>query len=119
MIKAINDKGVATSSAEVLVHLEGPTFSQELSDVVVELTQSAVFTCNVTGIPRPKVSWLVEDTPIEKGPKYSISYYDNIATLEIKNVSMEDSPIFVTCKAENIAGEAQTSAELAVEGIYI
>jgi hypothetical protein len=118
-IKAVNDKGVATSSAEVLVHLEAPVFTKQLSDVIIELSQTAVFECVVTGIPKPKVSWLVEDTPIEEGPKYSLGYQDNVATLKVKDVSMDDSPIFVTCKAENVAGEARTSAELAVEGIYI
>lgn len=110
---------MATSSAEVLVHLEAPTFTKQVTDVVVELSQTATFECVVNGIPKPKVVWLVEDSPIEEGPKYHMTHHDNVATLEVKDVSMDDSPIFVTCKAENIAGEARTSAELTVEGIYI
>jgi len=118
-IKAINDKGVATSTAEVLVHLETPLFTAQLSDTVVELSETAKFKCTVTGIPKPKVTWFIEDTPIVEGPKYSMTFTDSIATLEVKDVSMDESPVYVTCKAENVAGEARSSAELAVEGIYI
>ncbi|WAR10996.1 TITIN-like protein [Mya arenaria] len=118
-IKAINDKGVATSSAEVLVHIEAPVFTTQLEDVVIELADTAVFRCKVTGIPKPKLQWYIEDTPVVEGPKYSTAFEDNVATLEIKEVSMDESPMFVTCKAENVAGEARSSAELTVEGIYI
>lgn len=118
-IKAINDKGVATSNAEVLIHIEAPVFTQQLEDIVVELSETATFKCTVTGIPTPKVTWYVEDETVKDGPKYSTSYHDNVATLEVKDVSTEDSPIFITCKAVNVAGEARTSAELTVEGIYI
>ena len=119
MIKAINDKGVATSSAEVLVHLEAPVFTRPLADIVAEVTKTAKFECTLTGIPRPTVSWFIEDIPVEEGPKYSTSYVDNVAILEVKDVSMDDSPIFITCKAENVAGEQRTSAELTIEGIFI
>lgn len=94
-------------------------FTTQLSDTVVELSDTAKFQCTVTGIPKPKVTWFMEDSPIVEGPKYSMTYVDSIATLEVKDVSMDESPVYVTCKAENIAGEARSSAELAVEGIYI
>ena len=119
-IKAINEKGVATSSAEVLVHLEGPIFTKPLSDVPVEFKETAVFECEVTGIPKPKVSWLIEDLPLDEGDeRYVTRYHDNKAVLEIKDISETDSPVFVTCKAENPAGETRTTAELVIQGIFL
>lgn len=118
-IKATNDKGVATSTAEVLVHLEAPLFATQLEDMVVELSETAKFQCKVTGIPKPTVSWYVDDSPVIEGPKYSMTFTDSVATLEVKDVAMDQSLVYVTCKAENVAGEARSSAELAVEGIYI
>ena len=119
-VKAINEKGVATSSAEVLVHLEGPIFTRPLSDVAVEFKDTAIFECEVTGIPKPKVSWLIEDLPLdEEDKRYMTRYQDNKAVLEIKDISEEDSPVFVTCKAENTAGETRTTAELVIQGIFL
>ena len=119
-VKAINEKGVATSSAEVLVHLEGPIFTRPLSDVAVEFKDTAIFECEVTGIPKPKVSWLIEDLPLdEEDKRYVTRYQDNKAVLEIKDISEEDSPVFVTCKAENTAGETRTTAELVIQGIFL
>ena len=119
-VKAVNEKGVATSSAEVLVHLEGPIFTKPLMDVPVEINETAKFECEVTGIPKPKVTWLIEDLPLdEEDERYVTSYHDNKATLEIKDISEDDSPVFVTCKAENLAGEQRTTAELVIQGIFI
>ena len=119
-VKAMNEKGVATSSAEVLVHLEGPIFTKPLVDVPVEFGETAIFECDVTGIPKPKVTWLIEDLPLdEEDDRYVTHYHDNKATLEIKNISEDDSPVFVTCKAENLAGETRTTAELMIQGIFL
>ena len=117
-IRAINDKGVASSSAEVLVHIEAPVFVSQLEDTVVEMGETATFKCNVTGIPRPTLVWYIEDEPVVDGPQFATSFVNNVATLEIKDIK-DDQPMFITCKAENVAGEARSSAELIVEGIFV
>jgi len=93
-------------------------FVSQLEDTVVEMGETATFKCNVTGIPRPTLVWYIEDEPVVDGPQFETSFVDNVATLEIKDIK-DDQPMFITCKAENVAGEARSSAELIVEGIFV
>lgn len=118
-IKAINDKGVATSSAEVLIQLEAPKFTDTLKDVSAQYLDTAVLECNVQGKPTPKVTWLANDAVIEESAKYHIGQEGDHAVLEIHDVSLEDSDIVYSCRAENAAGEIICSATVETQGILL
>ena len=115
-IKAVNDKGIATCSAEVLIKMDKPTFTRPLSDATVNVGQTALLECEVIGSPRPLVRWLANQTFIEDSEKYHTRYDGNLAVLEIQDVTLEDEGVVFTCKAENFAGESTTTAQLHAQG---
>ena len=115
-MKAVNSIGVASCSAELLVHMEAPTFTQALQDTPVKVTDTAHLTCKVKGIPRPEVTWLLDDKPVTEGPKHLTTYEGDEITLNITDVTLEDVEVTYTCRASNPAGEATTSAHLVAQG---
>ena len=115
-VKAVNSIGVASCSAEVLVHLEVPTFTRPLEDTPVKVKDTAHLTCQVKGIPRPEVTWFVNDKPVTLGPKFQTTYEGDEATLDIAEVTLEDAQITYTCQASNLAGKASTVAHLLAQG---
>lgn len=117
-IKVTNDKGIASSSAEATIVLEAPTFIEGPADVDTSFTKTAEFTCTVAGKPMPTVTWFADKKPLEEGPKYHMTFVDNVATLKVMDVSLDDSVDF-TCTAENVAGEVTATARLTVQGIYL
>lgn len=119
MVKAVNDKGVASSSAEVLIQLESPKFTETLKDVIVEYLDTAILECTVLGKPTPEVTWLADESVIEESAKYHIKQEGDRAVLEIHDVSLEDSDVVYSCRAENAAGEIICSANLTTQGILL
>jgi len=118
-IKAVNERGVATSAAGVLVNLQAPNFTQPLSDVSVDVSETALLTCTVIGKPEPTIVWLANQTIIDESEKYHIRRDGVTAILEVTSVSEEDSNVVFTCKAQNVAGETSCKAELLVQGIFV
>lgn len=115
-VKAINSIGVASCSAEVLIHLEAPTFTRPLEDSPVKVKDTAHLTCQVKGVPRPEVTWLVNDKPVTLGPKFHTTFENHEATLDIAEVTLDDAQVTYTCRASNLAGEASTVAHLLAQG---
>ncbi|CAJ0582896.1 unnamed protein product, partial [Mesorhabditis spiculigera] len=116
MCTARNTSGVATSSAQLVVRPKtiAPDFIQRLiSEEVVEGEQLK-WTVRVTGDPEPKVTWLRDGVVIPDCEEVRIiEEGDGIHTLLIVRVEMADCGQF-TCLAENIAGEARSTADLVV-----
>ncbi|CAJ0938829.1 unnamed protein product, partial [Mesorhabditis belari] len=116
MCTARNASGVATSSAQLVVRPKtiAPDFIQRLiSEEVVEGEQLK-WTVRVTGDPQPKVTWLRDGVVIPDCEEVRIvEEGDGVHTLLIVRVEMADCGQF-TCLAENIAGEARSTADLVV-----
>ena len=71
------------------------------------LTQTRVnVTCEVSGVPNPKITWLKDDKRVE-------SEENSYLVLIIRNV--EDAGQ-VTCHARNLAGNASLSTNIDVIG---
>ena len=69
--------------------------------------------CNVSGNPKPTVSWFLYDLPIDvSDPKYLILPSGN---LRIFGVTPSDSGVY-SCMASNPLGVARRPVELSVQG---
>lgn len=76
------------------------------SDVTV-LTQTRVnITCEVSGIPKPKITWLKDGKGVE-------SEEDSSLVLTIRDVKDAGQ---ITCHAANLAGNATISSNIDVIG---
>lgn len=117
-VKAVNEKGVASCSAEVLVHVEAPKVTKPLSDVTVKVKDTAHLECTITGLPKPEVIWMSDTVILKDSPKYKITSRDDDYILEVKDVTLEDTEKTYTCKASNVAGDDSTSAKIIPEGLF-
>uniref|UniRef100_A0A915C1Q7 Ig-like domain-containing protein n=1 Tax=Parascaris univalens TaxID=6257 RepID=A0A915C1Q7_PARUN len=116
MCTAKNASGVATSSAQLVVRPKtiAPDFVQRLiSEEIVEGDQLK-WTVHVTGDPVPKVTWLRDGQAIPNCDEVRLVDEGNgVHSMIIVKVEMADCGQF-TCLAENIAGEARSTADLVV-----
>ena len=120
-VTAHNPIGRASSTATLLVEGEGaeeaesPTFNPPLTPIRVMDGDEIRFTCKVTGHPKPRLLWLQNGRPIGHHREVLLTQTpDGHAGLEISEVFPEDAGDY-TCIARNKAGEARTTANLAVE----
>ncbi|XGW04508.1 hypothetical protein V3C99_015582 [Haemonchus contortus] len=116
MCTARNTSGVATSSAQLVIRPRtiAPDFIQRLiSEEVVE-GERLKWTVRVTGDPQPKVTWMRDGIEIPDCEEVRILDEGNgVHSLVIVRTEMADSGQF-TCLAENVAGEARSTADLVV-----
>lgn len=96
--------------------VEGPMFVDLLQDVDVKETKSVQFVCRVTGNPTPTVTWLKDGVSIANNPDYHTTFENGVCCLKIDETFADDSARF-TCQASNVAGFAQTTALLRVQGL--
>jgi Immunoglobulin I-set domain len=69
-----------------------------------------------TGLPAPGYEWYKNGTYIKNNPDYQESVEDGLAKLCISETFSDDTAKF-TCRAYNVAGDAQVHATLTVKGI--
>lgn len=72
----------------------------------------------VTGFPVPEISWLKDGISITNNPDYQTKYDDGLCSLTIEETFAEDSAKF-TCRAQNLAGVAETVCRLSVKGMCV
>ncbi|CAB3396814.1 unnamed protein product [Caenorhabditis bovis] len=116
MCTAKNSSGVATSSAQLVVRPKtiAPDFIQRLISEEIEEGRQLKWTVRVTGDPMPKVTWLRDGYEIPDCEEVRIIDEGNgYHSLIIVKVEGADSGQF-TCLAENLAGEARSTADLVV-----
>lgn len=70
---------------------------------------------DISGIPSPMVTWLLDEEPVEKSPRISIDTTNEITTLTVKNAMLDDSGLY-TVEAENVVGKAVADFEVNVQG---
>lgn len=120
-VTAQNPVGRASSTATLLVEGEGdeeaepPAFNPPLTPIRVMDGEEVHFSCRVTGKPVPKLLWFQNGRPIGHHREVRLTQMsDGRAGLQILEVFPEDAGDY-TCIARNKAGEARTTANLAVE----
>uniref|UniRef100_A0A158PAL3 Ig-like domain-containing protein n=1 Tax=Angiostrongylus cantonensis TaxID=6313 RepID=A0A158PAL3_ANGCA len=94
-----------------------PDFIQRLISKEVVEGNELKWTVRVTGDPKPRVTWLRDGVEIPDCEEVKIIDEGNgIHSLIIVRVEMADSGQF-TCLAENVAGEARSTADLVVRSV--
>ncbi|XP_046823069.1 obscurin isoform X3 [Vespa crabro] len=115
-VYAKNYLGESSAQALLTAHLESPLFLKELSQVSIGDRQDIELKVRVSGIPKPKISWLLNDVPIMQDARHEvITHVEGLidSTLYIKTFSADDIGI-ISCIASSIAGTIQTSCELSM-----
>lgn len=116
MCTAKNSSGVATSSAQLVVRPQtvAPDFVQRLISEEVAEGDKLKWTVQVTGDPVPAITWMRNGLVIPHCDEVRLIDEGNgIHSMIIVRVEMADSGQF-TCLAENIAGEARSTADLVI-----
>ncbi|BES96070.1 Roundabout, axon guidance receptor, homolog [Nesidiocoris tenuis] len=115
------DNGVGTVSASAMLTVHSPpVIMVKPQDLVVEISDDAVFTCVIDGNPRPSIFWSVEGNrtllyPGETMGRFHASLTpDGQAVLTVQDVTRNDSGIVVICSAVNQAGSDTWRARLSV-----
>uniref|UniRef100_A0A158Q7E8 Ig-like domain-containing protein n=1 Tax=Elaeophora elaphi TaxID=1147741 RepID=A0A158Q7E8_9BILA len=116
MCTAKNTSGVATSSAQLVVRPRtvAPDFVRRLISEEVAEGDELKWTVQVTGDPTPTISWMRNGMVIPHCDEVRLVDEGNgVHSMIIIKVEMADSGQF-TCLAENIAGEARSTADLVI-----
>uniref|UniRef100_A0A8C7BHB7 Myosin-binding protein C, fast-type n=1 Tax=Neovison vison TaxID=452646 RepID=A0A8C7BHB7_NEOVI len=90
-----------------------PKFLTPLPDRVVVAGYAAALNCAVRGHPKPKVVWMKNQMEIREDPKFLITNYQGILTLNIRRPSPFDAGTY-SCRAVNELGEALAECKLEV-----
>ncbi|VDO24419.1 unnamed protein product [Onchocerca flexuosa] len=116
MCTAKNASGVATSSAQLVVRPRtvAPDFVRRLISEEVAEGEQLKWTVQVTGDPIPTITWMRNGMVIPHCDEVRLIDEGNgVHSMIIVKVEMADSGQF-TCLAENIAGEARSTADLVI-----
>lgn len=91
-----------------------PKFIQRLEDKEVVEGTRVDLEVEVTGNPKPTVSWLKDDQPLKSSNNVRIDLDNQIHTLSIVKASVDDEAEY-TCIAKNYVGEDSCTSEVLVE----
>uniref|UniRef100_A0A0N4ZQ49 Titin n=1 Tax=Parastrongyloides trichosuri TaxID=131310 RepID=A0A0N4ZQ49_PARTI len=114
---AKNAFGLATSSAQLVVRPKtvAPDFLKRLISEEAIKGQPLKWQVKITGDPEPQVTWLINGVELKNGENgFFVEYEGNCTyTMIIPEVNASHGGQY-TCLAENIAGEARSTADLVV-----
>ncbi|XP_025019182.1 hemicentin-1 [Python bivittatus] len=118
MCVATNDAGTASGKITLDVG-SSPVFTQEPSDVSVDIGSNVTLACYVQGYPEPKVKWQrLDGTPLFSR-HFAVSSVSQLRTgaLSIHNLWVNDEGTYI-CEAENQFGKiASKPATVTVTGL--
>ncbi|CAH1803275.1 unnamed protein product, partial [Owenia fusiformis] len=95
---------------------EAPQFVKTLEDTHTTEGKPMRLECKVTGIPRPNITWLLDDEELQDTTIYDIVYTEDCTCVLTIHESFPEDEGDYSCKAVNEYGEAITTAELTVTG---
>ncbi|CAK6445127.1 unnamed protein product [Pipistrellus nathusii] len=93
--------------------LEAPRLTQNLTDLLVNVSDSLEMRCPVAGTHVPSIMWYKDERPLEE--KSGIDLADSNQKLSIQRVREEDAGRYL-CSVCNAKGCVNSSASVAVEG---
>lgn len=89
-----------------------PVFVSKPEPCTVEEGEWARFCCRVTGHPRPRVMWLINDNTVVNGSRYKLTY-DGMYHMDIPKTRQYDTGK-VKVIARSSVGEASSETELKI-----
>lgn len=92
---------------------EPPTILEPLKCEVVKEGEPAVLTCQITGTPTPKITWMKDGKPVGKNVSTK-TIGDTHSIILVKTTSNDTGDY--TVAAKNDHGSAETTATVVVEG---
>lgn len=96
---------------------EEPCFVIKLQDEQVTEGEGVKLEVKAAGMPKPELTWLKDDKPVQFNERVRTYEEGDLAVLEITKTDLEDEADYI-CIARNEAGKAETSAELLVDGTF-
>ncbi|KAK2727352.1 hypothetical protein QYM36_008001 [Artemia franciscana] len=90
-----------------------PEVVQPMVDFLALGYRNVSFTCQILGHPPPFITWHKGDRELWESDKYKIKSNDNVYSLEIEDVCIDDEGEYL-CSAVNKRGQASSSARLFV-----
>ena len=111
-VHILNQFGECTSSVEVVIVFELPTFTRPLTDVQTSVSQQATFEASFSGVPEPEVMWMISGMEISASERYWLERREQTTFLTILNVVMDDAEMSCMCRIRNAAGELMSTARL-------
>ncbi|XP_078498867.1 hemicentin-1 [Lissotriton helveticus] len=114
---AANEAGRATGKITLDVG-SAPVFTQEPSDVSMDIGSNVTLPCNAQGHPEPKIKWRRLDNSSLFSRPFAVSFISQQRTgsLFIKNLWAGDEGTYI-CEAENQFGKIQSQGTVTVTGI--
>lgn len=111
---AENEVGKAETTCRVFVE-ESPMITVEDKLFTQKLRKGTTYkiTATITGFPEPEITWFRETTEITSDERVTITYKENICTLELTTIDRIDSSKY-TIRAKNKAGEDSVDVHLKV-----
>ncbi|XP_016767640.1 obscurin isoform X7 [Apis mellifera] len=102
------------STANVRKIFQPPSFIHAFKDLQQLPTFDAKFLARVSGVPRPDITWYVNEKPIvQDDDKYKIKRDGDACCLYVKDCTYDDSGVY-KCRAVNKGGEAECAANLTI-----
>ena len=95
--------------------IEEPKITTKPVNTTVKEGDTATFTCESKGYPKPEITWMVGNMSVETGNK-RFKVIENIG-LQVDSVEAEDEGK-VKCMAKNVFGTDKAEATLTVQGKY-
>lgn len=92
-----------------------PSFLRRLQEAEGIRGSSAHLECLLSGSLPMTIQWYRDEKEIHPDHKHRFRFSDNVALLEIADLSSHDNNRF-TCRANNAAGSVQCSATMTVKG---
>ncbi|KAJ1172187.1 hypothetical protein NDU88_004037, partial [Pleurodeles waltl] len=114
---AANEAGRATGKITLDVG-SAPVFTQEPSDVSMDIGSNLTLPCNAQGYPEPKVKWRRLDNSSLFSRPFAVSFISQQRTgsLFIKNLWAGDEGTYI-CEAENQFGKIQSQGTITITGM--
>ncbi|XP_028321428.1 cell adhesion molecule-related/down-regulated by oncogenes [Gouania willdenowi] len=104
------EEGNAFSANYTVNVLEAVSITKGLKDQLVSLGSSAHFTCEATGNPAPRVTWLFNANRVNPSQRFQISG----SSLVIADVTRRDEGVY-QCLLDNESGSAQSYGTLTTD----
>ena len=91
-----------------------PSFTSQLKSTSIVEGNSVELSVNVSGFPKPEVTWYLDGLPVRNDINHRINWENDRVSLTILSAMIDDEGLY-TVKAVNALGSASCQAEFIVE----